>query len=578
MKNDVALWFAKDSSDKIVLINEVDKNQDKYCCPLCNSEVIPKATNSTLISAHFAHIDKSKCTAESMYHWWYKNHFIQTGDVFTIIADKTYNYVCQEVIIEKSYHTTFGIYKPDVTIITQCGKTIYFEYNYTNKKDTKDYINKWMELKNIVVEINIKSLFNANYGINTYTFKALYYNGKCFNISKKDIYYHTVGVIKEYYYNDYDKDAISQLDYIWELISQYKTNQITKPIMLEQLLNHNCIFNETIEKVLSNSKCTDILYDLYQYFIDTVFDDIHMLYGLDFANMRDQFRINIAYKNRYSDANINFECYNVEERCWYVSTLRYYKCKQDVIDYIIKSYNENIITLNWNECCNKNNQTLKEIKEHFLQNNSLYIPNIYRDDFSLDVEFISDCKSNPILNQILVFLKFNKSPYHESEIYTKIKIDDINNFDENRYLLEINNVLKKYYYNLKPYSDEEINNFDSLIELIRNHYDSTKLSCKVNGRIIHPDMYEIYVTYYYTQQHNGAKNRKWFSKDYIIESYRIKNNYVMNSGYPDSLMVEYYNINEIKSIITLDMSNRIRELKSKNIIIDKKYIEEVQDY
>jgi len=59
LNSNINLWFAKNTNNDIVTINEIEvkNNKEKYYCPLCGSEVIPKATNSKLITAHFAHID-----------------------------------------------------------------------------------------------------------------------------------------------------------------------------------------------------------------------------------------------------------------------------------------------------------------------------------------------------------------------------------------------------------------------------------------------------------------------------------------------------------------------------------------
>ena len=193
MNTEVVLWFARNSKGNIKIINEVKNNKDTYFCPLCNSEVIPKAIkNDAKVAPHFAHIDKSKCTSESMIHWWFKNKFLESGDSFIVKTDKEYKYICKEILIEQIYKTKFGEYNPDITIITETGETIYFEMNYTNKKKLEDYLDKWSDLGNIVVEVDIKSLMQANYGENTYVFKALFYQGKCLNMNKTDKQYYEI--------------------------------------------------------------------------------------------------------------------------------------------------------------------------------------------------------------------------------------------------------------------------------------------------------------------------------------------------------------------------------------------------
>lgn len=213
----VNLWFARDSSGKIIEILSVSNN-DEYFCPICNSKVIPKALKSKSITPHFAHVDKEKCSNESMLHFWFKHKFIESGDIFTIISDKKQNYVCKDFKTEVTFNLESGIYRPDIVIETECGNTILFEIANTNKKKVQEYIDKWIELDNIVVEIDIKSLTNKS---NIKQFKALYYKGKLFNFNKKDGgYYNVIGKIKES--KKYDSEKIKLLDWFWADLCKFK--------------------------------------------------------------------------------------------------------------------------------------------------------------------------------------------------------------------------------------------------------------------------------------------------------------------------------------------------------------------
>jgi hypothetical protein len=110
--DNVKLWFARDSDDNIVTINETKSNK-RYTCPLCGSNVKPKALKSKQITSHFAHVDASKCNPESMIHWWFKNKFIVPGDKFSVKSDCVKDYICKEVIVEQSYEVNGQTYKPD---------------------------------------------------------------------------------------------------------------------------------------------------------------------------------------------------------------------------------------------------------------------------------------------------------------------------------------------------------------------------------------------------------------------------------------------------------------------------------
>lgn len=261
---DVALWFAKNSKGVIKTIDEVKYHDDKYYCPLCNSEVIPKALReNSKVAEHFAHLDRSKCTPESMIHWWYKNKFIQSGDKFIVTTDKSHTYVCKYVLIEQTYHTEHGDYKPDVTIVTDSGETIYFEYAFTNTKKIKDYLDKWLELGNIVVEVDLRTLLQANYGKDTYNFHALFYDGKCFNTNKRDLYYKTIGKYKEQVYlgktlDDDKKMEIENLDWFWNSVQEYKLKNLNDDefyLCFDKATEVN--FN-LVKEILIKSKCTNI--------------------------------------------------------------------------------------------------------------------------------------------------------------------------------------------------------------------------------------------------------------------------------------------------------------------------------
>lgn len=225
----VKLWFAKDENGNIVTIDDViEQNKtNTYSCPVCGSELKPKALKSKQITSHFAHVDASKCNSETMVHWWFKNKFIEKGNKFTVSSIETKEYICSEILIEQSYETEYGTYKPDVTIFTECGNTIYFEMAFTNKKQVKDYLDMWFELKNIVVEVDIKQLMLKD---KIPTFKALFYEGKCFNTKRNDTYYNTIGKYKEEKLNgkvnEELKERILKLDWFWNDNIRYNNGEI----------------------------------------------------------------------------------------------------------------------------------------------------------------------------------------------------------------------------------------------------------------------------------------------------------------------------------------------------------------
>ena len=221
----VNLWFARNEDNVIIGVLNSNSN-NTYTCPICASKVIPKALESKQVTPHFAHIDKEKCSSESMLHFWFKHKFIEHGDTFTIVTDEKHIYSCKDFRTEVTFNLESGTYRPDIVIETECGNEVVFEMANTNKKKVQDYIDRWIELDKIVVEVDIPSLTEES---DIKEFKALYYKGKCFNFNKRDGgYYNTIGKLKEEMNKDdkYDINLVKQLDWFWEEICKYENDEI----------------------------------------------------------------------------------------------------------------------------------------------------------------------------------------------------------------------------------------------------------------------------------------------------------------------------------------------------------------
>lgn len=257
----INLWFAKNANDEIVTIDKINEQNkhDKYYCPICGSEVIPKAIKEdAVMTPHFAHIDRSKCDGESMIHFWIKNKLIKQGDKFNIKLDnEVQEYICKDVLIEQEYKTEFGVYKPDITIITETDETMYFEVMNTNKKKIEEYLDMWIELGNIVVEVDTKDLMNGN---SVKEFKSLFYEGKLYGRTNN----RTIIKIKEKinkseseFYKKYFNKAL----WLFEGIKDKDINiQEEKECIFEilDLAIDNNIIDKTILLAILKAKCIDI--------------------------------------------------------------------------------------------------------------------------------------------------------------------------------------------------------------------------------------------------------------------------------------------------------------------------------
>jgi len=274
--DNVTLWFARNANNDIVTINEIndDNKHGSYSCPMCGSALTPKALKSEQVTSHFAHVDASKCNGESMIHWWFKNKFIVPGDSFAIVSDRDHRYVCKEILVEQTYKVGDREYKPDVTVLTECGKTIYFEMEYSNQKKLKDYIDLWLGLRNIVVEVNLKKLMNQD---TVPTFTALFYDGKCFNTKKNDLYYNTIGKYKEekFKHNVANelKERMKKLDWFWDDVCRYNSNEIDIKEIVCLIDSFKDDDMKVVKSILKKSICTKLYMDYMQY---KKFGDLHL--------------------------------------------------------------------------------------------------------------------------------------------------------------------------------------------------------------------------------------------------------------------------------------------------------------
>lgn len=495
INSDVQLFWANNKNNDIVIIYDMDENDrnNKYTCPVCGSEVKPVAIGGMTkdgkvaqVSSHFSHYDASKCNNETAIHWWFKNKILINGDSFIIKTDVESKYKCKEVLIEQFYNTEFGIYRPDITIITECGKTIYFEMNYTNKKKVEDYLDKWLELGNPVVEVDLKTLMNASFSKNTYEFRALFYDGKCFNVKKSDLYYDTIGRFKERIYlnntiDDNIRERIKQLEWFWMETINYRRGETN----IEQLVNYiDCAEQDEkdlIFMILSKKRCVPIYEDYINYKVD-LFEKLAKDYIENFVDIKHQkyFTINkmktgrkyknieyntIQFKNQYCfDLNLNFDLVkfikedyikNIKDNInIIVELISFYDRGQEISLFIKEKYYDNLslngLNIYVDKSNNLNDNYLYKItlKEWYMIYASIYISidhiryggdsfNIDRkdiDNIKLDIldinnnnriiEFISKIINKGLLkyNQILIE-KEEQNRKEQEELLLKIEED-----------------------------------------------------------------------------------------------------------------------------------------------------------
>ncbi len=243
------LIVAYDDNDEFANLIHVKKanKDDKYYCPCCGGIVKPRALDSTKEQSHYYHIT-GKCTKESQLHFFCKNWLFKKGSKFYIDDDL---FEVDSIDIKKTWYTQFGNYKPDITVYTSSGDTIYFEIFFSNRKTGDDYFCKWNDLGNIVVEVNVKEyMYKTDVNIIP-KFTYLYHNGICYSKTyvKRDLYAKTIARIKNELTRqkvlDY-KIRIERLDWFWQ--------KIIKNASRDDIIN--CIYSMPYDDMVS---CYEII-------------------------------------------------------------------------------------------------------------------------------------------------------------------------------------------------------------------------------------------------------------------------------------------------------------------------------
>lgn len=302
--NNINLWFAKNNLGEIVTINKIDeKYEGKYFCPLCGSEVIPKAIDSKKVSPHFAHANKSECAGESMIHYWVKNELVKKDEVFEIITNKSSQVMCKNIEFEKIYDTPYGKYKPDATITTYSDEIIFVEINYSNKKNKDEYLDKWKYFNSTVLEFSIKNIYSEldNKITISNSFKSIYYKDMIFTINKSSNEYIKYKNTIESKIKDSVIKDLKKIEWFIDDIYRYNINAITLEELEESFMAIGK--NDTLTDIYkANTRCNNSLKDII------LKRDRCILDLLDYLNEKE---IKYSAKRFYGDDNI-FICWSDE--------------------------------------------------------------------------------------------------------------------------------------------------------------------------------------------------------------------------------------------------------------------------
>ncbi len=247
----------KDDTANYVHIYDV-KEDVTYYCPCCKGVVKPRAykkENEYQVQPHFYH-ESGGCSEESFVHYICKTWLFENGSIFMVDG---HTYTVLNVETEKTLHTSFGDYRPDIIVETKDGKTLFFEIAYSSKKSAH-YIPIWDELGIDVVEINAREFINQKHNNDVPEFKVIYSDGECFikSYTKSD-YDDTIGKRKsEWKRQDKLNYKIQweKLDWFWNMLCQYKNGKVAEDDVVSAFKSMD--YNDQVwcYKNIKNKTCT----------------------------------------------------------------------------------------------------------------------------------------------------------------------------------------------------------------------------------------------------------------------------------------------------------------------------------
>lgn len=525
----VNLFYAKNKYGEIIKIYNLSEEdrKEEYYCPLCMSKVIPRLGEK--MSHHFAHIDASKCTNESFIHFWVKNKLLEKGDNFKVMLSECdyLEFKCKDILIEKQYKTPYGIYKPDITVITENDEEIYFEIAYTNKKRIDEYYDKWDDLNKMVIEISAKELINGN---DIREFKCIYYNHNIYNFQYKD--YKNTSEYKDYKNNIFDscdiieaEKRLEKIDWFWQECMKRRMNKISDEDffdIIDNLQVEDRLY--VIDKILK-SNCTDVrwlyLFNKQKEIKDKIIDFINK--NKEACNALEQLEVKVSKDLVHREIfHKNFQMPNVYVAQDEYVLFRYYS------DY----FNDDVLYTQLNNFMLVNN--------NYLRNRIDEINKIFNEIYPLYNLSINNVNKN--YTEILIDIN-----YSENNI-SQIKIEDIKETD----ILKISTYkIDGFRKNLNEMQlkDEILNYINNKKEIISNlnYINDEQPRLEINR--FRENEIVVYINIY--KQHLGRVNNYVF----LVINNEIR---CPNGVY------RFNNIENFKNIADDLICNKIRELRLNN--------------
>lgn len=333
------------------------KEEKDYYCPCCKGLIKPRAfkkDNDYYVQPHFYHVNGG-CSEETFIHFICKNWLFTVGCNFIVNGTK---YEIKKVDTEKILETKFGKYRPDIIVETTTGKIFYFEIQVTNKK-AQNYISKWDELGNDVVEVDTRYFINQKFKNNIPVFHLIYSNGECYIKSYTSKKYEKIIATRKIEWKRQDKLNYKiqweKLDWFWKELSEYKQNNNKNGVLdafnsldisdriwcYDNIKGKSCIdikqdFAENISQFYYDSiECLNSKYQKYNISIfiehkSALIYFLHIVWTANFNGYQvyDQYDIKCKGKKNIFIVNINYvedEIHNFLLKC---------KENKEILDYI----------------------------------------------------------------------------------------------------------------------------------------------------------------------------------------------------------------------------------------------------
>ena len=270
-------------------------------------------------------------------------------------------YEVDTVETEKTLHTSFGDYRPDIIVTTTSGKIFYFEIRVANRK-TELYAPKWDELGNDVVEVDTRYFINQKYNNSIPTFDLIYSEGKCYikSYTRKD-YDHLIGTRKVEWKRQSKLDYKIQwgrLDWFWNALSEYKKDESKKDSVIESFGAMDITDRIWCYQNIKGKSCVDIKQELAenisQYYMQKIYDLQNDDKNIDISIIQKSSLIYTVYM-KYNMLFDDYQCY--------IYRTRRIKTKKRLFICDIDSIKDDVLQLcNQADNCKKQLNLLRDFK------------------------------------------------------------------------------------------------------------------------------------------------------------------------------------------------------------------------